>query len=120
MKRDLELLRKIVLAIEDSPSGYAPDLQIPGYTSEQIGYHSYLLVDSGYAKGDDVTDNASPSPDWRISHLTSAGHDFADAARNEGIWRKAMDTVKTKAGTVTLDVMKQLLISLAKRSLELP
>ena len=55
MKRDLELIRNLVLAIEASPTGYAPDkIDIPGYSPEQIAYHSYLLIDSGFAKGVDL------------------------------------------------------------------
>ena len=120
MKRDLELIRKLVLAAEASPTGYVKDdIEIEGYSPEQIGYHSYLLVDAGLAKGIDATTMGKNSPDWRILHLTSAGHDFADAARDETTWRKATGLVKDKAGTVTLDVMKQILISLVKNALGL-
>ena len=44
MKRDMELIRKLVLALEDAPSGYAPGvLEIEGYTPEQIGYHALYM-----------------------------------------------------------------------------
>lgn len=46
MKRDLDLIRKMLLAIEESPSGFAPELKFPGYTDAQIGYHAYLLIDA--------------------------------------------------------------------------
>ena len=118
MKRDLELIRKLILAAEASPTGYVKvDIEIEGYSPEQIGYHSYLLVDAGLAKGVDITSLGNTSPIWRILHLTSAGHDFADAARDEGTWRKATGIVKDNAGSVTLDMMKQVLISLIKNAL---
>ena len=48
MKRDMELIRKLVLALENEPTGYAPEnLNIEGYTSEQVGYHAYLMIDAG-------------------------------------------------------------------------
>ncbi|MDE3019797.1 MAG: DUF2513 domain-containing protein [Nitrospirota bacterium] len=120
MKRDLELIRKLVLAAEASPTGYVKqDVQIEGYSPEQIGYHSYLLVDAGLAKGTDVTTFGCSSPIWKILHLTSAGHDFADAARDEGTWQKATGLVKDNAGGITLDVMKQLLISLMRKAIGL-
>ena len=89
--------------------------------SVRIGYGTSrdLLVDAGLAKGVDTTSVVSTSPSWRILHLTSAGHDFADAARDEGRWRKATGLVKDKAGGVTIDVMKELLISLIKSGLGL-
>ncbi len=120
MKRNLDLIRKLVLAVEDCPTGTVLDeIQIDGYTPEQIGYHSYLLVDSGLAEGIDVGTLSDTSPNWLVQHLTSAGHDFADAARNESTWQKASDIVKEKAGSVTLDVMKQVLIGLVKNTLSL-
>ena len=121
MKRDLELIRKMVLAIEDAPSGWAPnDLKIDGYTDEQIGYHAYLLIDAGLAKGEDASTLGSQSPEGFISRLHSAGHDFADAARDETRWRKAMGVVQEKGGTVTIGVLTQLLVSLMKGALGLP
>lgn len=120
MKRDFDLLRKLVLAVEVSPYGYAPDrIQINGYSDEEIGYHNYLLVDAGLAAGVNITAIGSTSPQWRILHLTSAGHDFADDARDETTWKKATGIVKEKAGSVSLDVLKQLLISLLKNTLGL-
>ncbi len=84
MKRDLDLIRKIILAVEDLPTGTVPDeIESDGYTSEQIGYHSYLIVDSGFAEGEDMGAFEDTSPNWQLAHLTSAGHDFADAARSE-------------------------------------
>jgi hypothetical protein len=46
--------------------------------------------------------------------LTSAGHDFAENARSETIWKRAMDTVKEKGGAITVGVLTQLLASLVK------
>jgi len=94
-------------------------LEIDGYTTEQIGYHSYLLVDAGLAKGVDATTLGDTLPNWLVLHLTSAGHDFADAARNDSIWSKAKNVVIEKTGAVTIDIMKQVLISVAKNALQL-
>lgn len=120
MERDLELIRKLVLAVEANPTGFVlEDLKVEGYSPEQIGYHCFLLVDAGLAKGIDATAMGHTAPRWRILHLTSAGHDFADASRDEGRWRKATEIVKDKAGTVTIDVMKQILVGLIRSTLGL-
>lgn len=121
MKRDLELIRKMVLAIEAAPSGWAPnDLKFEGYTDEQVGYHAYLLIDAGLAKGEDVSGFGSESPKGFINSLTWDGHEFADAARDGARWRKAMGIVQEKGGTVTIGVLTQLLVSLMKGALGLP
>lgn len=114
MNRDLELIRKIVLAIEDSPSGWSPDLKFEGYSNDQIGYHAYLLIDAGLAKGTEVTTCGSIAPEGFIQNLTWAGHEFAAAARDETRWKTAMGVVQEKGGTVTIGVLIQLLVAIMK------
>jgi hypothetical protein len=118
MKRDLELIRKMVLAIEDAPSGWAPHpLKIEGYSDAQVGYHAYLLVDAGLAAGEDATSSGSEGPEGFVSTLTWAGHEFADVSRDDTRWKNAMGAVKEKAGTVTVAVLTQLLAALMKGAL---
>ena len=63
MIRDLNLIRKLILAVEASPTGYVQDeIEINGYSEEQIGYHAYLLVNAGLANGIDATTIADTSP----------------------------------------------------------
>jgi hypothetical protein len=78
MKRDMDLVRKIVLMLEDHPSGSAPESKIDGYTEEEIGYHLYLLVDAGLADGD-IIRVGNETPVAIINSLKSAGHDFAES-----------------------------------------
>lgn len=121
MKRDLDLIRKMMLTIEDSASGWAPsELKFDGYTDAQLGYHAYLLIDAGLARGQDASTMGSEAPEGMITSLTWEGHEFAEAARDEGRWKEAMGTVAAKGGNVTLDVLKQLLVSYMKSTFGLP
>jgi Hypothetical protein (DUF2513) len=91
----------MILAIEDAPSGYAPDeIVIEGYTPDQISYHAYLLLDARLADGYQETTTDSTGPEGKLISLTWAGHEFADAARDETRWRKAMGVVQEKGGSV--------------------
>ena len=120
MKRDLDLIRKIILSIEESESAQAPThLAVEGYTEAQINYHAWLLVDAGLAMGADTTHMESDGPAAIITNLTWTGHEFAEAARNENRWKAAITTVKEKAGTATVAVLTQLLAEYMKRSLGL-
>jgi hypothetical protein len=123
MRRDWDLIRKIILAIEDAPSGWAPELSevtLDGYAKAQIGYHAWLLIDAGLAKGSDVTCSSSMAPEGMIMNLTWAGHEFAEAIRNDTWWKKAMDDVKEKGGNITIDILKQLLATIIKAAFKLP
>jgi hypothetical protein len=120
VRRDLDLIRKLVLAVEDrEPGEWLPQIEIDGYTPQQIGYHSYLVVDAGLARGTDLSTVKDMLPNWQLSHLTSAGHDFADAARNDSTWNQATRLVKDKGAGFTLDVVKQVLVSVVKNTLGL-
>lgn len=50
MKRDLDLIRKLALSLEEQESDPSYENGLAGYTEEQVGYHAYLLVDAGLAK----------------------------------------------------------------------
>lgn len=115
MHRDLDLIRKMVLTIEDAPSGWAPHpLEIDGYSRAEVGYHAWLLLDAGLVQGQVTTTNDSPGPEAFISSLTWEGHEFAEAARDDGRWTKAMVVVREKGGAITLAVLTQLLTNLMK------
>jgi hypothetical protein len=119
VKRDMDLIRKIVLAVEDAPTGYAPKLAFDGYDNETVSYHAYLMIQAGLATGVEVTHQRSPGPEAILTGLTWEGHEFADAARDETRWKKAMGIVQEKGGAVGFDVLKDLLSHLAKLGLGL-
>lgn len=82
MKRDMELIRKMAMAIEEGPSGHAPDnLGIDGYASEQIGYHAHLMMQAGLADGIEMTAFGDRSPAAVLQSLTWQGHEFVRKSR---------------------------------------
>ena len=63
MKRDMQLIRKMILLVEESPGGFAPHpMSIEGYTDAEIGYNAYLMIDAGLAAGADITTSATKGP----------------------------------------------------------
>ncbi len=118
MKRDIDLIRKLVFTIEEHPHGFAPnEINIDGYTSEQIGYHLYTMLDSGLIKGSDISTFDDDSPQAMVSSLTWKGHEFADAARSDRLWVKAKDTIADKTGAVTISLMFDYLQVIAKSAI---
>ena len=120
MHRDLELLRKIVLKIEDSESSRAPEtLVFDGYTGNQVLYHSWLLLDAGLVTGHEATHINSTGKEALITGLTSKGHDFAEMARSDAVWNKAIQKVKEVSQAVTIEMFTQLLKNEVKSALKL-
>ena len=120
MKRDMDLVRAIVLAIEVAPNGYAPDpLTIPDHSEEEVGYHVHIMSEAGLLRAYDATSMGDSSPQAIASSLTWAGHEFADAARDERRWATAKELAMKKAGSVTIEVLTKLLSSLMTSALGL-
>ena len=118
LKRDMDLIRAMLLAIEAHPSGFAPEIEIDGYTQEQIGYHATLLGEAGLAVILDETAFRDKSPQAKVIRLTWAGHEFLDSAREKNIWNQAKDKI-SKIGGATIPIWTAVLTEIIKKQLGL-
>jgi len=118
MKRDMDLIREILLAIESDVHGFAPKIELHGYTQEQINYHAFLLGEAGLLKVADVTSMGSESPEAIIIRLTWSGHEFLDSARDNQRWNQAKDVIN-KIGGASIQIWVTLLTDLIKKNLGL-
>lgn len=118
MKRDMDLIRAILLVVESYPSGFAPKIEIPGYTQEEINYHAFLLGEAGLARVCDMTNHDSTSPEAIITQLTWAGHEFLDSARENQIWNQAKDLIN-KVGGASIQIWVSLLTVIIQKKLGL-
>ncbi len=107
MKRDMDLVRKILLACEASPTSYAPEvIEIDGYDHDQIAYHIGLAVQAGLMTGIDRTHLGSDTDEWIASGLTWDGHEFIEQSRDESIWEKAKKAATAGAGGLSFAILK--------------
>ena len=118
MKRDIDLARAILLALEecDSSTGFQ-NFEVQGATSEQVSYHVKLLYQAGLI--DAIDASAMNSFQWYPESLTWNGHEFLDASRDETIWNNAKKHILDNGGVIAFDVLKAVLIHLSKKSLGL-
>lgn len=114
MRRDLDLIRKLVVMVEDEPVGWSSKLALEGYTESHVGYHAYLLVKAGLAEGIDTTPFVGEGPRAWIRNLTWPGHEFAELVRDEDRWNQAMSTITNEAQAITFEALKGLLINFPK------
>lgn len=105
MKRDFELVRKLLLDIEGE------EVDMRSYTDDEILYHKALLLEGGLAEGPKPHYSSrefSEIPDKVIIRkLTWEGHDFIDAIRDEGRWQKAKDWIREAGKILTLETLKE-------------
>ncbi|EGR1560408.1 DUF2513 domain-containing protein [Vibrio alginolyticus] len=116
MKRDMDLGRKILLALEskeDFSTHICPEIE--DATDLQVSYHIKLLAEAGLVNAKDWSD--CDGDEWVASSLTTCGHDFLDAARNDSIWLKAKELIQSKGVALTFEMLKLALAETLKSQL---
>lgn len=107
MERDMELVRELLLLIESNDD--SKELTIPSdWNRETVAYHLKILDQAGYVKNN--TKWADNKPMWLIASLTWDGHEFLDSIKNDNVWSKTKEGLKSKGlelGSVPLDVLTE-------------
>jgi Hypothetical protein (DUF2513) len=121
MKRDMELIRELMLAIESQDGDFNYEsVKAIGYCEPQIEYNLDLLIEARLVIGEVHRFQGDPlqggfSPIFVVARLSWDGHEFLDNARNEFVWKDTMKQVKEKGGGISIALLTQLLISVAKQ-----
>jgi hypothetical protein len=115
MKRDMDLVRAILLELEKHEHGFAPrSVQIEGYSDEQIGFHIWLMGQADLLRTVDATARGSDSPTALAMNIAWDGYEFLEAARHDTLWQKAKQRVTSAGAGFTLELMTAVLARLAK------
>ena len=116
MKRDMELIRELMLAIESRDGDFNYEsVEAIGYEEPQIEYHLELLIEEKLVIGQVQRMKEGFSPIILVEKLSWSGHEFLDNARNESVWKETAKIVKEKGGSVAVAVLTQILASVAKQ-----
>lgn len=105
MKREMDLIRKLLLRIE----AHKGDDVLWIKDEPSLVYHAELAHEAGLIQAVPTRNTDGRAVMLAVQKLTWAGHEFLDAARNETVWAKARDAIKQKGGSWTFDVLKALL-----------
>lgn len=119
MKRDMELVRDILIQVEEHDSRRPFQLTIEEgskFTQDEMNYHLQLMINAGLIEGK-AQSFMGGGVLIHIRGLTWQGHDFLDAARNDKVWEKAEETAESKGldlRSLPLEVVKDFLVESAK------
>jgi hypothetical protein len=117
MQRNMDLVRTILMRIEDSPSrGAAEPFGILGFTPEQVDYHAHIMMEDGLIEGVGVTNFESKGPEAVPQALTWKGHEFLDLARDQKRWNQAKAAIG-KLGSAPISVWTKVLHDLMLKEL---
>lgn len=107
MKRDWELVRRILLALESQDGRLMPD-QIAGYDAAAVCYHMEIMRQAGLIEANSVAGACV------ALSLTWNGHEFLDSIRQDTVWNK----VKVRAREAGVGLTADVVVALAKKVVE--
>ncbi len=122
MKRDMDLLRDILLTIEKCPDVPPKTLRIESFSClcgspAVISMHIELLIEAGLIE-------AKPFPrddyikGFDIVRITFAGYDYLDSIRNAKVWYHVKEKIAAVGGA-TMDIIKAAAIEEVKKELNI-
>lgn len=119
MRRDMELVRKILLFLQnsqgnheryyDNEDGTYSLIPIEGYSKDQVDYHLTIMKEADLIKG-----NLPMGDNVLITHIGARlnwnGHEFLESFSNERVWQRTKENIKNKGlevGSVPFEVLKE-------------
>ena len=120
MKRDDDLVRKLLFAIETAEfTSHVANPVIEGYDEETVDHHVYLMWQEGLVEAIDAnTLSSGPHKRAAARALTWKGHDAVAVLRDDTVWAKTKATV-AKAGGATLPMILEVAAGFLKERLGL-
>ena len=99
MKRDMDLIRHLLLKAEASDGTFSVHGNLETYQVEQ-------MIDAGLIDGRVSHEIGATARQSFIHRLTWEGHDFLDAARDETLWSKAKEKFLKPSASFTFEILK--------------
>jgi hypothetical protein len=95
MKRDFDLIRKILLYVEENrEEGSFMINKLENYDNQTLIFHCKLLADKGFLKGRALKSLTPGNDDFQCYGITYEGYEFLDKIRDITIWGKIKKYVK--------------------------
>lgn len=117
MKRDLDLMRDLLLKVEEATFGDVVRnpwqvFSSSGTPSEVVIYHVRLLVERKLLHSQSINlvaqnQDGTPVAKFLPDALTDEGHEFLETIRNPEVWRKTKEKAN-KIGSFGIDLIKDL------------
>lgn len=122
MKRDMDLARKILLALETrgfnelSSDAFVTE----GYDERTVAAHFELLEEADLIEASLLHVESEGLIRGDALRLTWAGHEYLDAVRNQEIWEKTKAHLAKQGGSMTIELIKAVAIGYIRQRLGLP
>jgi len=124
MRNDIELTRKILIAIRNKDNLRPIPIQVQEYEPVFVMRHVKRLHDDGMIEGNVVEALGMEAPMVMVTDMTTAGHSFLAALEQQDIWNKLTNALSPgELAAISLrelaGLAKELALAAAKKKLGL-
>lgn len=105
MERDMDLIRRIALEVTKLPIGESLQ-SLDGVPNDKFALHAIWMKEAGLIKAA-VNESLSDTPYAFIFRLTWEGCEFADAVRDEGVWKRATESILKPSMSFSFSILKE-------------
>ena len=115
MKRDMDLIREILLETEKMPAMEMwTAVPLLGHDLKEVVAHVELAQEAGLV---DARVLKGLPPDARVLRLTNGGHEFLEASKQKNLWEQAKGQLTSQGLPVTVATIKAVLQALIQHQL---
>lgn len=119
MKRDFDLIRKILLYVEKNQKDYTKVIDnLEDYDNQTLMFHCELLIDSGLLKGKVLRVNTGEG--HCVSNgLTWEGYDYLAKIKDDTVWKNVKKTIKEQGVEFSIEVISRVATKLIEDKMRL-
>jgi hypothetical protein len=121
MKRDMELVRQLMLFLEVQVNPSRCRIEIDEVPEHKVNYHLALLIEADLIDGEigsAMGENPALPNYVRVHRITWLGHEFIDNFRSEQVWNTIKSEFKELSFSSLTEIGKQLIEGYAKNKIK--
>lgn len=108
MKRDLDLVRMILLEAEEADGRLDLSRFVDAsHSLDLLGFHVAMMADAGLVDADVGHAMGGRCSSVTVNRLTWAGEDYLDAIRSDTVWQRVKAAMRDTVGDTALSVVKE-------------
>ena len=120
MKRDLDLVRQLMLQIEALPAAPPVQYRMSEIEDPVLLAHLEMLIEAGLVNGRISRSQGARGDVISVSGLSWQGHEWIDMVRSQSLWNEVKSAVLDGGGVLTFELTKAVAAKIFRARLALP
>jgi hypothetical protein len=120
MKRDLDLVRQLMLQIEALPAAPPVQYRMSEIEDAVLLAHLEMLIEAGLVNGRISRSQGTRGDVISVSGLTWQGHEWIEMVRSQSLWNEVKSAVLDGGGVLTYELTKAVASKILRARLALP